>query len=295
MQTDEFVDYLIGKRNLSVNTVSAYLTDLKQFFDSLSGKEDIKQPKDITAKEIRRWSVELRSRGISSRSITRKITTLRTYFDFLERRGDISLNPMLKIVAPRVQKKAPDYVLAEDMERLLGSKEQEEDFKELRDSIILELLYATGMRQAEIRSIEEKDIDFPNAQIRIIGKRRKERVVPIPPSLLKRLKAYIDQKHTLAPEITALLVNNKFEPMTKDQLYYFVNKTLTAVDTSSRRSPHVLRHSFATNTLSEGADINSIKEILGHENIAATEIYTHTTIEELKKAYKQAHPKASEQ
>ncbi len=213
----------------------------------------------------------------------------------MERRGEITLNPMQKIVAPRMQKKAPEYVLTEEMERLLEAKEQGEGFEGLRDSIVLELLYATGMRQAEILSIEEKDIDFAQNQLRIMGKRRKQRIIPLNPTLLDRIKDYIDQKHALAPQITAFLVDNNLEPMSKYQLYYLVKKSLLLVNTSSTRSPHVLRHSFATNTLSEGADLNSIKEILGHENIMATEIYTHTTIEELKKVYKQAHPKASEQ
>ncbi len=295
MQTNEFVDYLTSEGNHSPHTVAAYLTDLKQFIEMLGRNEEVKHAKDVTAKEVRQWLVELHSKDISNRSIVRKITTLRTYFDFLERRGEITLNPMQKIVAPRMQKKAPEYVLTEEMERLLEAKEQGEGFEGLRDSIVLELLYATGMRQAEILSIEEKDIDFAQNQLRIMGKRRKQRIIPLNPTLLDRIKDYIDQKHALAPQITAFLVDNNLEPMSKYQLYYLVKKSLLLVNTSSTRSPHVLRHSFATNTLSEGADLNSIKEILGHENIMATEIYTHTTIEELKKVYKQAHPKASEQ
>ncbi len=295
MQIDKFADYISKEKKCSPNTLSAYLTDLKQFAELISRNGEVRHAADIKAKEVRQWLVELRKKGISNRSINRKITTLRTYFDFLERRGEIKLNPMQKIIAPRMQKKAPDYVLAENMERLLYVQEQREGFEGLRDSIVLELLYATGMRQAELLSIEEKDIDFDQEQISIVGKGNKQRIIPLIPSLLERLKVYIDQKHALAPGVTALLVDGKFEPMTKKQLYNFVKGALAAVEGSSRRSPHVLRHSFATNTLSEGADLNSIKEILGHESIAATEIYTHTTIEELKRVYKQAHPRAGEQ
>jgi integrase/recombinase XerC len=178
------------------------------------------------------------------------------------------------------------------MEGLLKSRSEDKSFIGVRDSLILELLYSTGIRQSELLDLCEEDIDFEGLEIRILGKRRKERLIPVHAEIMERVKNYIDLKRENNITTNAFLVNNRFEPMSKKQLYSFVCKEVASLQATSKASPHTLRHSFATNTLAEGADLMAIKELMGHSTIASTQVYTHTTIEELKKAYKQAHPSA---
>ena len=294
MHTDEFIEYLKTERAFSSHTVLAYVADLKQFMECIERECGVKEEKDITTSMIRIWLVDLKENGVTNRSISRKVASMRTYFNFIERKGFISQNPMLKIVAPKITLKNPNIVLTDDMERVLMEKQQDTSFTGVRNSLILELLYATGMRQAELLEVEEDDINYENSEIRIEGKGRKERIVPISRSLLDKIREFIDRKHALNITTPKLLVNRRFGPMTKKQLYTLVSRELALVTSLEQRSPHVLRHSFASNVLKEGGDLNSVKEILGHSSLASTQVYTHTTIEELKKAYKQAHPRAGE-
>ena len=294
MNVDKFVEFLKSEKRYSPHTILAYTADIAQFEECSKRECGVTDENDVTAPMIRIWLVELKERGVSNRSIGRKVASLRTYFNFLDRAGLIENNPMLKIVAPKVTRKNPSVVLTDEMERVLAEKQQDTSFIGVRDSLILELLYATGMRQAEMLEVEEGDIDYEAQEIRIQGKGRKARIVPVSPVLLDRIKEYIERKHALNSKTPKLFVNRRYEPMSKKQLYTMVCKEMEAITSSAQHSPHVLRHSFATNTLSEGADISSIKEMLGHSSLAATQVYTHTTIEELKKAYKLAHPRADE-
>ena len=279
MNVDKFVEFLKSEKRYSPHTILAYTADIAQFEECSKRECGVADENDVTAPMIRIWLVELKERGVSNRSIGRKVASLRTYFNFLDRAGLIENNPMLKIVAPKVTRKNPTVVLTDEMERVLAEKQQDTSFIGVRDSLILELLYATGMRQAEMLEVEEGDIYYVAQEIRRQGKGRKE---------------YIERKHALNSKTPKLFVNRRYEPMSKKQLYTMVCKEMEAITSSVQHSPHVLRHSFATNTLSEGADISSIKEMLGHSSLAATQVYTHTTIEELKKAYKLAHPRADE-
>lgn len=294
MHTDEFIEYLKTERNFSQHTVFAYLADLKQFAECIERECGVTEEKDVTASMVRIWLVNLKEHGVSNRSIGRKVASMRTYFNFMAREGFVSQNPMLKIVAPKITLKNPNIVLTDDMEKVLIEKQQDTSFTGVRNSLILELLYATGMRQAELLEVEEDDINYENSEIRIEGKGRKERIVPISRSLLDKIREFIDRKHALNISTPKLLVNRRFGPMTKKQLYTLVSRELAVVTSLEQHSPHVLRHSFASNVLKEGGDLNSVKEILGHSSLASTQVYTHTTIEELKKAYKQAHPRAGE-
>lgn len=294
MHTDKFVEYLRAERDYSPHTILAYTADINQFAACMQRECGISDEKDVTAAMIRLWLVNLKENNVSNRSISRKVASLRTYFTFMAREGLIKQNPMLKIVAPKVTRKNPNIVLTDDMEKVLAEKQQDTSFIGVRNSLILELLYATGMRQAELLEIEENDINYEASEIRIEGKGRKERIVPISRSLLDKLREYIDRKHALNITAPKLLINRKFEPMTKKQLYTLVCRELEIVSSVGQYSPHVLRHSFASNILKQGADLNSVKEILGHSSLASTQVYTHTTIEELKKAYKLAHPRAGE-
>jgi integrase/recombinase XerC len=199
---------------------------------------------------------------------------------------------MLKITAPKVTKNRRDYVFANEMERLLKVKSMDTSFSGVRDSLILELLYSTGIRQSELLDLSDEDIDFVQMQIKVLGKGRKERLIPIHSEIMGRIKAYIDLKKANGITLNCFLINNKFLPMSKKQLYSFVCKEVESLQSVNKSSPHTLRHSFATNTLAEGADLMAVKELMGHSTIASTQVYTHTTIEELKKAYKLAHPSA---
>jgi integrase/recombinase XerC len=294
MNTDKFLKYLKEEKNYSPYTLLAYSADLEQFAECLSRECGVTNENDVTAPMIRIWMVEMRARGVSNRSIGRKVASMRCYFNYMYRSGLITQNPMFKIVAPKIIRKNPSVVLTNEMERILEEKRMDTSLIGMRNSLILELLYATGMRQAEMLEVTEDDINYETNEIRIQGKGRKERIVPVSPSLLERIKEYVEKKKEVNADLSKLFVNKKLEPISKKQLYSLVCKEMESIESSIQHSPHVLRHSFATNVLAEGADLASVKEILGHETIASTQVYTHTTIEELKKAYKLAHPRSEE-
>ena len=294
MKTSEFLEYLETEKGYSANTMLAYKADVNQFAECMKRECGVTDEKDVTSSMIRLWMVDMKSRGVSNRTVGRKVSSLRTYFNYLARMGEIDQNPMLKIVAPKEYHKHPNVVLTDEMERILAERRIDTSFIGIRNSLILELLYATGVRQSELLMVEEDDIDYELKEIRIQGKGRKERIIPVSPALLERIKSYLEEKHKLNSTTKRLLINTKFEPMSKKQLYSMVCKEMESITSTLKHSPHVLRHTFATSVLSEGADLNSVKEIMGHSSIASTQVYTHTTIEELKEAYKQAHPRAEE-
>ena len=293
MYIERFTDYLENERNYSAHTILAYTADVNQFIDCVKEECGIADVKDVTPSVIRVWMVAMKERGVSNRSIGRKIACLRTYFTFLYKEGLIPENPMLKIMAPKVGKRNPSYILNDDMEKILDEKSADGSFFGMRDYLILELVYATGMRQAELLELRECDIDYENQEIKVEGKGRKERIVPVSPTLLEKLKVYIEKKKSLKTDTDYLFVNKRFEHMSKKQLYSLVCKELEKINVA-KHSPHVLRHSFATNILEQGGDLSAVKDILGHKSIETTQVYTHTTIEELKKAYKLAHPRSDE-
>ncbi|MDR0789698.1 MAG: tyrosine-type recombinase/integrase [Bacteroidales bacterium] len=262
------------------------------FYDFLAVTFETTDAKDVSASMVKDWMLLLSQNGISARSICRKIASLRAFFKFLEENESIIHNPMVKIIQPKVSKRNPVYIQQEDISRLLKNEKQEEDpFFELRDELILELFYATGIRQAELLTIKETDIDFGNGYVRIFGKRRKERIIPLHRDLAQQIEQYISQRKLRGVACEALFVNKKLQPLTKFQLYSLIHQMLCTANVE-KKSPHVLRHTFATHLLNEGADINSIKELLGHSSLSATQVYTHNSIEDLKRAYKQAHPRA---
>lgn len=292
MNFENFIEYLRKEKGYSSNTLIAYVNDLRQFEKVIKESCGVENEIEVTSAMLRIWLVALKDKGVSNRSIGRKVACMRLYFNYLMREEVISVNPMLKIVAPKIQKNTRDYVFANEMERLLQMKSEDKSFAGVRDALILELLYSTGIRQSELLDLCEEDIDFIANEIRILGKRRKERLIPVHSEIMQRIKHYIDLKRANGITTTRFLINNKMEVMSKKQLYSFVCKEVAMLQSSNKSSPHTLRHSFATNTLAAGADLMSIKELMGHSTIASTQVYTHTTIEELKKAYKLAHPSA---
>jgi len=307
MEKDNFINYIQFEKRYSIHTVIAYRTDLEQFYEFLSQQYGISEIIDVSHSMIRSWLVFLLEKQNSPRSINRKITTLKSFYKFLLKEGIINQNPIRKIITPRMSKRLPVFVEKERMEMLLDKIDFGEDFHALRDRLILEMFYATGIRLSELVNLKESDIDFHHSSIKVMGKRNKERIIPFSDKFGKLLKTYIhacrDAINSVSPDgvsthtvpllsSAALFFTDSGRKMYPKMVYRIVNNYLGQVTTIDKKSPHVLRHTFATHLLNNGAELNAVKELLGHANLSATQIYTHITIEKLKKIYQQAHPKA---
>ena len=294
MKRGLFFSYIQFEKRFSEHTVKAYQTDLDQFCDFLFKTYEISKAKDIRHTHIRAWIVDLMENKIAPRSINRKLSTIKSYFHFLIKRSVLEENPMLKVLPPKVGKRLPVVIDAAKMDLLLDQVEFGTDYKGVRDKTILELLYQTGIRRSELINLTFQDIDFDNLQIKVTGKGNKERLIPISAALEKTLRIYISvRKDHLPPTLFNLLfITKKGKKLYPKAVYKIVHDYLSLVTTKEQRSPHVLRHSFATHLSDNGADLNAIKELLGHSSLAATQVYTHNSIERLKQVYQQAHPKA---
>jgi len=293
MYREGFLKYLQHEKRYSDHTIRAYKNDLQQFFSYLEENHSSRDVHKITDDKVRSWVVSCLQNNISERTINRKISTLKTYFKYLIRMGYIHHDPMVKVYTPRVGLRIPYFVDESHMNLLTDQRLFEKDFFGYRDLLIVEMLYQTGMRLSELIGIEDRDLHFGSQQIRIIGKRNKERIIPLTAPLLEIIRQYMalrDEKF-LRRGPGFLLVTNKGKKLYEKFVYRTVKKYLSFVTTLEKRSPHVLRHTFATHMLNHGADLNAIKEILGHANLSATQIYTHSTFEKLRAIYKQAHPR----
>ena len=288
MQIENFLNYLKFEKRYSDHTLVAYKTDLNQFISFILLEFEIENFKEVSHSIIRSWISSLLDSGISSRSVNRKITTLKSLFKFLLLEDIITENPTQKIVSPKNSKKLPVFLDESKMVDLFEEMNFPGTFEGERDKLILDVFYMTGIRLIELINLNLSDIDFQKSILKVIGKRNKERIIPLPPILLDSLKNY-SQNNNIN---NILFVNHKGDKLTPKKVYVIVNKYLSMVSSLEKKSPHVLRHTFATHMLNNGADINSIKEILGHANLSATQIYTHNTIDRLKSIYKQAHPRA---
>ncbi|MBK6903396.1 MAG: tyrosine-type recombinase/integrase [Saprospirales bacterium] len=287
-----FRDYLVYEKRFSPHTVQAYQSDTDQFLTFAEVQYGLISVSEIGPLHIRAWMVDMLEHGISPRAINRKLSCLKTFFRFLLKRGWVQQSPMLKILAPKTGKALPVFVREEHLAQLLDEVVFPAGFEGARDRMMLELLYMTGLRRAELMGMTPESADFHRMQIRVKGKGGKERIIPILPDLAERLRAYIDLRRTSFEELPAnLLLTDKGAPMYPKFVYRVVRKYLSMVTTVEKRSPHVLRHSFATHLSNKGADINAIKELLGHSSLAATQVYTHNAIEKLKEVYQLAHPK----
>jgi len=290
VEFDNYINYLISEKQYSEHTVTAYSVDLKQFEDFINKVFGIDKAKEVTAPMIRDWIVSLSENTISNRSINRKISSLRSYFRFLLKADEVSANPLIKILPVKTSKRTPVFVMEEDMSGIINM-EYKHDFEGIRNRLIIVLLYATGMRKSEVLNLEEKDFDFEKQEIRVFGKRRKERIIPIHKQLIDLLNNYLDQKTIIGKFDKKLLVNKDNSPLSIQQFDVIVRDSLLSAHVD-RKSPHILRHTFATHLLNEGADIMNVKDLLGHQSLEATQIYTHNTIERLKSVYKKTHPRA---
>jgi integrase/recombinase XerC len=287
---DSFVEYLQFEKRFSPHTLVAYQTDLSQFIDYLEHTYEIKTIEEINHSLIRSWIVDLMNHKISPRSVNRKITTLKTFYKFLLRQKIVIENPMLKIQSPKTSKRLPVFVEKEKMDTLLDTIEFGEDAVGLRNKLIIELFYATGMRLSELINLKESDVDLYANQVKVLGKRNKERIIPFAAELKNLIKNYMDSKPESSLDL--LFLSDKGKKMSEKFVYTSVKMYLSQVTTIDKKSPHVLRHTFATHMLNNGADLNAIKDLLGHANLSATQVYTHNTVEKLKNIHKQAHPKA---
>ncbi len=290
-----FLNYLRFEKRYSQHTILSYRTDLDQFEgyarDYMEDEEGFDR---ADTKVIRSWIAHLMESGMSARSVNRKITTLKTFYKFMMREQHIKINPMDKVISPRLSKTLPSFVEEEKMDELLDSHSFGKDFHGARNKLIIELLYLTGMRLSELILLEDRHIDFYERTVKVTGKRNKERIIPLAQAAVDIIMNYLDMRKKEFPEpsTTHFFVTNKGKPLYPKFVYKVVNSYLRLVTTMEKRSPHVLRHSFATHMLNRGADLNAIKEILGHANLSATQVYTHNTFEKLVTIYKQAHPRA---
>jgi len=290
-----FLNYLRFEKRYSQHTIISYQTDLDQFeryaSDYLEDEEGLDR---ADTKAIRSWIAHMMESGMSARSVNRKITTLKTFYKFMMREQHIKINPMDKVIRPKSSKTLPAFVEEEKMDELLDSHSFGKDFHGVRNKLIIELLYLTGMRLSELILLEDRHIDLYERTVKVTGKRNKERIIPLEQAALDTIMNYLDvrKKEFPEPSTTHFFVSNKGKPLYPKFVYKVVNNYLRLVTTMEKRSPHVLRHSFATHMLNRGADLNAIKEILGHANLSATQVYTHNTFEKLVTIYKQAHPRA---
>lgn len=289
-----FFKYLQYEKRYSPHTLTSYHTDLGQFAQYLEQVYQITDPAEAGHTIIRSWILTLVQNNIKPRSINRKIACLRSYYRFLLAEQRIEANPMLRIKAPKVSKKLPAFVPEEPFNTLLDTFTFEENFEGQRDRLILEFLYGTGIRLAELIGIADGDISMRAKTVRVLGKGNKERIIPINDSLLSCIEVYQKHKKSEFPDNNSekLLVTNKARPLYPKFIYRVVKKYISLITTSQNNSPHVLRHSFATHLLNKGADLNAIKDLLGHSSLAATQVYTHNSIEKLKSIFEKAHPKA---
>jgi len=282
-----FLNYLEFEKRSSKHTVSSYKTDLLQFLTSIS---TIKI-EEISDKSIRLWIAELSEDKISPKSINRKITAIHSFYNFLQKINIVIENPAQKIRALKTKKRLPTFVEQKNINNLLDNIEFENNFVGLRDRFIIVLLYTTGIRRAELINLSLQSFDFSNTTIKVLGKRNKERLVPIVAECTELAKRYILERNKITQSHNYLIITESGAKAYDNLIYRIVKKYISQVSTIEKKSPHVLRHSFATHLLNNGADLNDIKELLGHSNLSATQIYTHNSFEKLKDIYKQSHPR----
>lgn len=293
MLKDSFLTYLTYERCYSLHTVISYRNDLEQFGSYVEKEFGVSDNSDFSSQIVRQWIIHLMDSGYSPASVNRKLSSLRSFFNFLVKEGSIQTNPMSKIECVKAVKRLPSFVKEPEMDRLLDETPFPEDFGGMRDKLIISFFYETGVRSSELIGLKESDVDFEKMQIKVYGKRNKQRLIPFGCHLKLSLLNYIEVKRSVFPvQSVYLFVTEKGERLYPMLVYKIVKNQLSLVTSLSKRSPHVIRHSFATALLNHGAAINSVKELLGHESLSTTQIYTHVSFEEMKKEYKQAHPRA---
>lgn len=290
---DSFLDYMRYERNCSEMTILAYGEDLSQFQKFVEDKCDEFDVTLIDADIIRDWVMTLMDEKYTSTSVNRKLSTLRSWYKFLLRKGIVNSDPSRKIIGPKNKKPLPVFLKEREMDELLDEVDYGEGFVGVRDHLIIEMFYETGMRRSELINLRNVDVDFSAQVLKVTGKRNKQRLIPFGKELEDSMQQYLLERKAINNRIDeTFFVDEKGRSLSVGQVYYIVQTNLSKVVTQKKRSPHVLRHTFATTMLNHDAQLGAVKELLGHSSLATTQIYTHTTFEELKKTYKQAHPRA---
>lgn len=291
---EEFIQYLRYEKNYSTHTVVAYECDLSQFLEYAERQFGVSEPTAFDSDMLRSWMVSLLESGVAARSVNRKLSSLKTFWHYLRRTGAVTSNPFKKVVPPKTSKPLPVFLKEAEMEALLNPVSVDTDcFPEVRDQLIIELFYSTGMRLSELIGLKDETIDLNGCTLKVTGKRDKQRLIPFGPGLKSTISQYIKLRNEqVERHCDRLLVRNDGTPLYPQMVYRMVHQKMSEVGTLTKNSPHVLRHTFATTLLNRGAELNAVKELLGHSSLSATEVYTHTTFAELKKVYKQAHPRA---
>lgn len=288
---NDFLNYLTHERAYSSHTVMSYGNDLREFDAYLENTEEQIELPYADADLVRRWAMELMATGMKATSVNRKLSSLRTFYKYLLKKEAIKVSPMQNVNGPKKTKPLPQFVREADMERLLDKPSAPATWQEARDRLIVQLFYETGIRLSELVGLDDADVDFGRMAIKVTGKRNKQRIVPIGQGLADGIRCYMEMRGGSVD--SALFLTDKGSRVYPNWVYRLVRRELSRVVTLKKRSPHVLRHTFATAMLNNDAELEAVKELMGHESVSTTQIYTHTTFEELKKAYKQAHPRAS--
>ncbi len=291
-----FIGYIQNQKRFSKHTVLAYSKDLDQFLNHITENLQITSIHEVDHHDIRSWMVSiLEDEKLQATTVNRKISCLRSFYKYMVRNEVVDRNPMAKIVSLKTKKKLPLFMEQAQMENLLDQMDFGADFKGVRDKLIIELLYCTGMRRAELIGLKTTSVDKSKQEIKVLGKRSKERIIPLSPASLQLIEDYqalLISEFGNSKQAQFLLLDDSGKQMSDGFVYRKVNRYLRLVTTIEKKSPHILRHTFATHMLNNGADLNAIKELLGHANLSATQVYTHNSIEKLTQIYKQAHPRA---
>jgi integrase/recombinase XerC len=292
-QISIFLNYLKFEKRYSQHTIISYRNDLEQFFVFLVSQFDAPPLSKISSSIVKSWLVELKGDEMTAKSINRKISTLKSFFKYQLKMGVLTQTPMTTVVSPKISKRLPAYVEQSQMDTLLSKVEFSDDWKGKTEKLVIELFYETGIRLSELIQLKVSQIDFSYRQIKVLGKGNKERIIPVSKDILLHFTNYITERSGI-PDIAVdnVFVNAKGKALQPRYVYGFVKEYLSGITTIQKKSPHVLRHSFATHLMNNGADLNAVKELLGHSSLAATQVYTHNTIEKLKEVFKKAHPKA---
>lgn len=291
---EDFFQYLTFQKRYSRHTIIAYRNDLTAFFSFLQTQYQIHNPREISAAMVRSWLASLKEEKVTSKSINRKISSLKSYFKYQLKMGVIEKNPTAAVVSLKNNRRLPSFIAAEDIQTLFKDVEFPDTWEGKTDYLLLSIFYQTGIRLSELIGIRQSQLDLAKGVLKVLGKGNKERIIPVSASLSEQIAAYVLEKDRLFEREPSgiLLVNARGKKLYPKYVYNIVKKYLSQVSTSERKSPHVLRHSFATHLTNNGADINAVKELLGHASLASTQIYTHNSIAKLKEIHKQAHPKS---
>ncbi len=287
-----FITYLTLEKKYSKHTITAYQNDLMSFRIFCESAFDQNEIRTVHYPQIRSWIVDLVGQGVSNNTINRKISSLKSFYKFLQKTKQIDLNPLIKHKALKVEKRIQTPFSQLEISKVITHLEEKDDFVSVRNLLIIELLYSTGMRRGELISIQLSDVALSDKLIKVIGKRNKERFVPLLASVIKTMSRYLELRKEVASASHFLFLTEKGNKLYETLVYRVVNSYFSNASSKEKKSPHLLRHSFATHLLNEGADLNSVKELLGHASLASTQVYTHNSVEKMKKVYNQAHPRS---